>query len=164
MSAMKRPRRDTEGQRGFSRAVLVAAIAIVLGALAIRFAELWPLRWAQDDAYVSFRYARNLVRGLGLVYNPGARVEGYSNFLWTILSAVPLAFGATDPLAFMHVAGILLWTASYLLLFGLTYMLWIEGLSIAPLAVLPLAFHGSFNLWFLSGMETPLVAALTIAA
>jgi arabinofuranosyltransferase len=35
-----------------------------------------------DDAYISFRYARNLVAGHGLVFNPGERVEGYSNLLY----------------------------------------------------------------------------------
>ena len=37
-----------------------------------------------DDAYVTFRYARNLLEGHGLVYNPGEYVEGYSNFLWLL--------------------------------------------------------------------------------
>lgn len=35
----------------------------------------------QEDAFISFRYARNLVDGHGLVFNPGERVEGYTNFL-----------------------------------------------------------------------------------
>jgi hypothetical protein len=33
----------------------------------------------------------NLVAGHGLVFNPGERVEGYTNFLWTLLMAVPIA-------------------------------------------------------------------------
>ena len=37
-----------------------------------------------DDAFISFRYARNLLSGHGLVYNPGEYVEGYSNFLWVL--------------------------------------------------------------------------------
>ena len=37
-----------------------------------------------DDAFISFRYARNLLEGHGLVFNPGEYVEGYSNFLWTL--------------------------------------------------------------------------------
>ena len=37
-----------------------------------------------DDAFISFRYARNLLEGHGLVFNVGERVEGYSNFLWTV--------------------------------------------------------------------------------
>lgn len=43
------------------------------------------LRWVPDDAYISFRYALNFAEGNGLVFNPGERVEGYSNFLWTII-------------------------------------------------------------------------------
>src|SRR4051794_35154349 len=38
-----------------------------------------------DDAYISFRYARNLADGFGLVFNPGEQVEGFSNLLWTLL-------------------------------------------------------------------------------
>lgn len=37
-----------------------------------------------DDAFISFRYARNLVEGHGLVYDLGEYVEGYSNFLWVL--------------------------------------------------------------------------------
>src|SRR2546426_4499399 len=41
-----------------------------------------------DDSFISFRYARNLSHGFGLVFNPGAeRVEGYSNFSWVLVLA-----------------------------------------------------------------------------
>ena len=46
-----------------------------------------------DDAFISFRYADNLVRHGELVFNPGERVEGYTNFLWTILMAGVLSLG-----------------------------------------------------------------------
>ncbi len=36
--------------------------------------------WLNDDQMISMRYARNLAEGYGLVWNPGERVEGYSNF------------------------------------------------------------------------------------
>lgn len=42
-----------------------------------------------DDAYIAFRFVRNLVDGYGLVFNPGERVEGYTSFLWVVqLAAV----------------------------------------------------------------------------
>ena len=47
--------------------------------------------WQMDDAYISYRYAWNLVQGHGLTYNPGEAVEGYTNFLWTLLAALPIA-------------------------------------------------------------------------
>ncbi len=37
-----------------------------------------------DDAFISFRYVRNLLAGHGLVFNPGEYVEGYTNFLWVL--------------------------------------------------------------------------------
>ena len=47
-----------------------------------------------DDAFISFRYIRNLLEGHGLVFNPGEYVEGYSNFLWVLeLAAVWALFG-----------------------------------------------------------------------
>ena len=44
-------------------------------------AEAWFLC---DDAFISFRYVRNLIEGHGLVFNPGERVEGYTNFPWVL--------------------------------------------------------------------------------
>jgi arabinofuranosyltransferase len=150
--------------RALPRLLLVAQLALVGAVLAQQFPHWWEQRWVQDDAYVSFRYARNAVRGEGLVYNPGERVEGYTNFLWTALATVPLARGAEDPLPFLHAASAALWWASFALLVALGVALWAEGLWAAPLLAVPLAVHWSFNLWFFSGMETPLVTFCTIAA
>ncbi len=148
-------------------AVRLLLVAELLGALFLagsRLGPLWQDRWAQDDAYISFRYAKHLVQGHGLVYNVGQRVEGYSNFLWTMLSAIPMAFGAPDPLPFMHVVSLGLWIGSYLLLLLLGLRLFREGVWIAPLALVPLTYHWSYNMWFFSGMETPLVSFWIIAA
>jgi arabinofuranosyltransferase len=38
-----------------------------------------------DDAMISMRYAANWAEGHGLVWNPGERVEGYTNFAWTVI-------------------------------------------------------------------------------
>jgi len=65
--------------------VLVTLLIVAYGLLALAAMEP-PL----EDAFISFRCARNLVRGEGLVFNPGQRVEAMSNFLWTLLLA---AFG-----------------------------------------------------------------------
>src|SRR5690606_1830596 len=41
-----------------------------------------------DDAFISFRYARNLAAYGQLVFNLGERVEGYSNFAWVLLLGI----------------------------------------------------------------------------
>lgn len=43
--------------------------------------------YQSDDAYITYRYARNLADGIGPVWNRGEHVEGYSNFLWMVLLA-----------------------------------------------------------------------------
>ncbi len=53
----------------------------------------------QDDAFISFRYARHLLDGHGLVYNPGERVEGITNLLWTLILAGAMGTGADPVLA-----------------------------------------------------------------
>lgn len=41
-----------------------------------------------DDVMISMSYGRNLARGNGLTYNPGERVEGFTNPLLTLLTAL----------------------------------------------------------------------------
>jgi hypothetical protein len=57
-------------------------------------ANMWRVHpFTVDDSFISFRYARNLARGWGLVYNEGERIEGYTNFLWTVLLAGGIKLG-----------------------------------------------------------------------
>ena len=46
------------------------------------------LPFAAEDAYITFRYARNLALGNGLLYNPGEWVMGFSSPLWTVWCAL----------------------------------------------------------------------------
>src|SRR5262249_53479206 len=71
-----------------------ALAAALLAALALLVAHSLYYWFLTDDAYISFRYARNLADGYGLVFNPGfERVEGYSNLLWVLLLAGAHACG-----------------------------------------------------------------------
>src|SRR3984893_3710171 len=38
-----------------------------------------------DDGMISMRFARNLASGLGLVWNKGEHVQGFTNPAWTLL-------------------------------------------------------------------------------
>src|SRR5215208_101414 len=44
--------------------------------------------YLDDVQMVGMRYGRNLAEGLGLVWNAGERVEGYTNLLWTLFMAL----------------------------------------------------------------------------
>jgi len=115
-----------------------------------------------DDAFISFRYAENLAQGLGLVFNPGERVEGYSNFLWTVLLAIPAYLGVSQYTMGMQITAKAL---GVLLNLGtLAVVAWpmrTRG-SIAssglPLGALYLATLGPFLIWGVGALEGPLVA------
>ena len=64
------------------------------------------MAWLCDDSFISLRYAQNLADGLGLVYNAGERVEGYSSPIWMLGSALAIAVGA-DPVVASKWAGLL---------------------------------------------------------
>lgn len=94
---------------------LAALLALVpFGLLVARF------DWVCDDAFISFRYAKNLAHGHGLVWNPGEtpRVEGYTNFLWVLLMAA-VEFLRLDPTTWSRVlslssaVGLCLWVARF---------------------------------------------------
>jgi arabinofuranosyltransferase len=77
--------------------VIPALLLVVLAGLCFSYTA--------DDAFISFRYARNLAAGEGLVFNPGERVEGFSNLAWVLLMAVPERLGA-DTVVVSKVIGI----------------------------------------------------------
>ena len=69
-----------------------------------------------DDAFISFRYAQNLVEGHGLVFNPGGPgepVEGYTNFLWVLLMAAGMVVGI-EPELLSRVLGLACFAAGLL--------------------------------------------------
>jgi len=77
----------------------VPRVAAVVAALAAFLwqASLYPAVPNSDDAYISYRYAENLARGAGPVFNPGERVEGYTDLLWVALLAGLHRLGADTP-------------------------------------------------------------------
>ena len=114
-----------------------------------------------DDAYISFRYADNLAAGNGLVYNVGERVEGYTNFLWTVILALGRLLGA-PPESSAKVLGVVLACAALIP----TYLL---ARRLRPLTTVPclatwlLATSFLYTGYCVFGLETPLFLALTLA-
>lgn len=68
--------------------ILLLLTIIVLGILALLFAQAQHPLAPSEDAYITYRYARNLAEGHGIVWNVGEDpVEGGTEFLWTVLLA-----------------------------------------------------------------------------
>jgi arabinofuranosyltransferase len=138
-----------------------AALAAALGLLAIHTHSLQP--WTLDDAYISFRYAEHFGQGLGLVYNPGEYVEGFTTFLWVFLLGVGSWIGL-EVEATAKVLGFAFASANVVLVCFANRLL--PGLTArtCSIAALLLASSGIFNIWTMSGMEVPLAAFLLLGA
>src|SRR5579862_9427776 len=65
--------------------------------------EIGGLRYfvLPDDGMISMRFARNLASGLGLVWNKGERVQGFTNPAWTLIMALVHWVGVPERLASM---------------------------------------------------------------
>jgi arabinofuranosyltransferase len=139
-------------------ALLIAAA--VLLALVARFAA-GPR--TIDDAYITFRYARNLAEGLGFVYNEGQQVLGTTTPLYTALMSLAWLLGLHDlsavSLAFNALADA-----------GTTVLLYWLGLRLGRSRIVAL---GASLAWALSpmsvtfavgGMETSVVILLLVSS
>ncbi len=118
-----------------------------------------------DDAFISFRYAQNLVAGQGLVFNPGEPVEGYSNLLWVLLISVGLKAGL-PALLWARILGAACSLGMLVLLPGVVRRMDPQREVRSPwagrLAQLLTAATGAVACWSLAGLETPLFGLLII--
>ncbi|NUP90266.1 MAG: hypothetical protein HUU25_10650, partial [Candidatus Sumerlaeia bacterium] len=136
------------------------AVAAALLAVSQLFHAL-PLT-LRDDAYITFRYAENLLAGLGFVYNAGERVLGTTTPLYTLLLAAGGLTGVAVPWVSVALetgaAGLVGWLiALHFRACGLPWM--------GPLVTLALATVSRHWLQAAAGMETmAYVAALLGAA
>ncbi len=128
-------------------ACFLAIAAVFLGHACI-------YNFINDDAFISFRYAQNLVEHGELTYNLGERVEGYTNFLWTIIIAIVLKLHA-DPVVWSKILGVCC-------SLGTLVAVWrfcekqVPGRASNLLAPLCLALCPSFACWSTGGLETAL--------
>lgn len=122
----------------------------------------WLTRWAVDDAYIGYVYSRNLAEGRGLVFNPGERVEGYTNFLWTLIHAAPIRF-EWDPLLFSHVLGSVCFVATILASHRLAQRVLRDDV-LALVAAAAVAANGTLIRFSTSGIETLMQCAFLLGA
>lgn len=145
--------------------IFIAAAVVAVAAIALQYVRVLGWAWPVtiDDAYISFRYAKNLAAGHGLTWNPGEPpVEGYSNFLWVLILTLPHLAGISA-LTFAKVAGLL---ASIGTLLGVVLLVRrLSGSLAAGLVAAVILGHSvDFIVNAVLGLETPLFLLLLTLA
>jgi len=140
-----------------SKSIAFAMVAAGFIAHALYF------NFLNDDAFISFRYSDNLVRHGELVFNLGERVEGYTNFLWTVAMAGVISVGL-DPAIWSRVISIALGITTLFLV--MNFMAKLRGKSslsdVVPAALL--AASPAYACWATGGLETQLFTTLAALA
>ncbi len=133
---------------------------VILGAtLSLAFiAILAPfLGFAIDDAFIIYRYSEHLANGHGIVWNVGyGPEEGYTSFLWVLLNAGAVKFGAS-PVIFSKVFSL---ACSLAILWILAYRARTLSLGAGIILSGAIAFSPAFALLTAQGLETSLAALL----
>ncbi|MFT7677245.1 MAG: arabinofuranosyltransferase [Planctomycetota bacterium] len=113
-----------------------------------------------DDAFISFRYARNWVEWGLPIYNLGENpaVEGYSNYFWVQL--LRLAYAAGQDLEIASRALSILASLATLLLLERSLLRAGLGTLARAAGLLALAAAPSFAVWSTGGLETALFGLL----
>jgi len=138
-------------------AFIIASLLILI----LLIYHIFQYVFLTDDAFISFRYARNIADGYGPVFNIGEHVEGYTNFLWVILLAMFSLLGI-HPESMAPILSI----ACSLFLFGAVFYFNREVFSRKPydyfilIAPLFLALNRTCAVWSTGGLETKLFSLL----
>ncbi|QIN80184.1 hypothetical protein GBA65_18540 [Rubrobacter marinus] len=175
MRAVPRPKR-TDAKPGEGRAGTLAALGLGVGFVV--WASLFIYRSSVlafdgnryfvlfDDAMISMRYGWNLAHGLGLVWNAGEYVEGYTNPLMTLVMALASAFfDKSGAVLAVQVFGVALMLANAYLVMRIAEHLFADeagrhrGLLRALAFLCGLSYY-PLLFWSLLGMETGLLAVL----
>jgi hypothetical protein len=136
--------------------------AALIVALVVAAVLAWRLQGAPtDETYVHLHYARHLASGRGLVFNPGERVYGCASPLWVALIADAMALGF-DGLTAARVMGFAAMLASVGFFFQLLRRT-VRSTTLRAAGTLVWATHPWLLRWSVSGTETSLAVALTLA-
>lgn len=133
----------------------VAAAVLALHSLAYDFIT--------DDAYISFVYARNFAEHGELVFNIGQFVEGYTNFLWTLLLGIGMLVDIPPEISAKVLAG-LCSLVTFVVSIGIMDRAFGRKTPWSAVPALLLATSSGFACWTSGGLETQLFTMLCTIA
>ena len=141
----------------------IAAAALLLGG--------WgEMLFLTDDAFIAFRYARNLLGGEGLVWNPAPfpPVEGYTSLLWVLLLSAVWGITGVPPDVSANLLSLLCGGLSLLLVADMVRHMALPELlqphrgALLALVLLGVLTNRTFLTWLSSGLETALFNLLVL--
>ncbi len=135
----------------------LTALAIVLNLVTLAIARLYfgasMLGWGvYDDAFITYRYARNVADGHGLVYNVGEFTVSASSPIWTLVLSASYRLGFEQLERVGSILGLVAALAAQILALALGRALDLP-LRLAGIFLIVVALSGPWVGWAVSGMD-----------
>lgn len=138
-------------------------VLAILALCALGVLILWPYRhFSGDDAYITFRFARNFAEGHGFSFNPDVPVYGSTAPLWVFLIAGLHSLSGLDVRDSAHAFNWLFLLVNVVLFFNLA-ALYVGRSGAALVATVLMVADPWFVRWSLSGMENGLALCLLMS-
>lgn len=137
---------------------------LILGSLAALVLGFTAFQFLCDDAFIEFRYVRNVHDGVGFVWNgpPFRPVEGYTSFLWVALLAAVWDATGLDPTASALPLSLLFSVGTTLLVLAAAVRLPLapawepHRFAVAVGVMVATLTNRAFLMFTSSGLETPM--------
>ncbi|MCP4716867.1 MAG: glycosyltransferase family 39 protein [Deltaproteobacteria bacterium] len=141
-------------QMGRRNVFFLICAAFILGGYCAELYGIFKINTAAcEDAYITYRFSRNLAEGRGPLFNAGDPVEGYSNTVW--MAAIALAhWGGIDMALFSRVAGGLCSILTLLLVWYVPWRYFGCAGIVSLLGPLLYMLFQPFHFYATSGLET----------
>ena len=114
-----------------------------------------------DDAYITYRYAIQLARGNGLVYNIGERIDSASSFLHVVLLSLAYRIGVHNLESVATWLGVGFASGSAVIVYLALQHLTKRALVAFQFAILT-ALHGFMSGWAVAGMDATLFSFFVV--
>ncbi len=155
---------ESKEKKSLSKTDLAVALIVSASVYCIIASRTLQFPICCDDAYIDFRYVYKWVHGLGLDYNSGEKLMGFSSvFHLLVLTAMAFVFNGVDIGAVSQMLNCMLQVATVLLLFITTRKIFNNDLM-ASLAVVVFSFNPTNLSHAIVGKEAPLITFLLTLA
>lgn len=124
---------------------------VIIAAIGVRFWFIAVTNYTAEDAFITFQFARNVMRGDGFSFNPGQPIYGSTTPLLTFLLAGWLSFNK-DVVLGSRIIDLVSAIAGIIFLFGS-----IKNKNTAIIAVFIISLSSNLYINEMQGMEMPLL-------
>jgi arabinofuranosyltransferase len=143
----------------WSKWLLVFALPIIVAVF--YFTAVAHFNYSPDDTYIYLRFAKNMIQGNGISFNPGTPTYGFTSPMWLFIISLGGAMGI-DVYMVAKVIDLLFASFALIVFYLLAHEL-IRDIAVAICATIAFSVNAWFMRWAGTGMETSLSVLLMLA-